>query len=102
MDERIFSIVLALIPVIGAIVTAYVIPYLKNKIGSENLSNIDYWIRKSVEAAEVLFNTPKSGEQKKEYVIDFINKMFNSKKTVITEEQIEVLLEAAWKEMTGK
>ena len=102
MNEQIFNIVLALIPVIGAIITAYVVPFIKNKIGTERLDNIDYWIKKGVEAAEVLFDAPKSGEQKKAYVIDFINKMFNSKKTVITTEQIEVLLEAAWKEMTNK
>ena len=102
MNDSVLKIILACIPVVGAIITAYVIPYLKNKIGSENLNNIDYWIRKGVEAAEVLFDAPKSGEQKKAYVIDLINKMFNSKKTVITTEQIEVLLEAAWKEMTGK
>lgn len=99
MDEKIFGIVLALIPVIGAVVTAYVIPFIKNKIGIEKLNVIAFWVGKAVEAAEVIFNVPKSGEQKKEYVIDFINKMFNSKKTVITEEQIEVLLEAAVKEM---
>ena len=102
MDEKIFAIILACIPIIGTIITLYVIPYLKNKIGAENLNNIDYWIRKGVEAAEVLFDAPKSGEQKKAYVIDFINKMFNSKKTVITTEQIEILLEATWKELFGK
>ena len=99
MDEKIFAIILAVIPVIGAIITAYVVPFIKNKIGTEQLNTISYWVGKSVEAAEILFNVPKSGEQKKAYVVDFINKMFNSKKTVITEEQIEVLLEAAVKEM---
>lgn len=54
---------------------------------------------KAVEAAEVLFDAPKSGEEKREYVIKFIDKMFNSKKEVITEEQIRILLEAAWKQM---
>lgn len=102
MNDSVLKIILACIPVVGAVVTAYIIPYLKNKIGAENLNNIDYWIRKGVEAAEVLFDAPKSGEQKKAYVIDFINKMFNSKKTVITTEQIEILLEATWKELFGK
>ena len=102
MDERIFSVILAAIPVVGAIVTAYLVPYLKNKIGAENLNNITFWIEKAVAAAELLFDAPKSGEQKKAYVIDFINKMFNSKKTVITTEQIEVILEASVKALTGK
>ena len=40
------------------------------------------WVTKAVEAAEVLFDAPKSGEEKREYVIKFIDKMFNSKKEV--------------------
>lgn len=102
MDEKIFAIVLACVPLLGTIITVYIIPLIKNKIGTEQLDTVAFWVGKAVEAAEVLFNVPKSGEQKKAYVVDFINKMFNSKKTVITEDQIEILLEAAVKEMTGK
>ena len=102
MDEKIFAIVLACIPIIGTIITLYVIPYLKNKIGAENLNNITFWVERAVLAAEALFDIPKSGEQKKAYVIDFINKMFNSKKTIITTDQIEVLLEASVKALTNK
>lgn len=99
MDDRLFQIILLLIPVLGAIITGYIIPLIKSNISANQLDEIIRWIGKAVAAAEVLFNVPKSGEQKREYVINFIDKMFNAKKEVITKDQIRVLLEAAVKQM---
>ena len=100
MNENLFDIIMALIPVCGLIITGFVIPYLKISIGDKQLLYISQWVKKAVEAAEVLFDAPKSGEEKRQYVIDFIDKMFNSKKVIITKDQIRMLLESAWKEMT--
>lgn len=100
MSDNLFKIIMALIPVIGSIIVGFIIPYIKTKISSAQLDEISKWVTKAVQAAEVLFDTPKSGEEKREYVIEFINKMFNSKKEVITEDQIRILLESAWKQMT--
>lgn len=100
MNEVLFDIIMALIPVCGLIITGLVIPYLKVSIGDKQLLYISQWVKKAVEAAEVLFDAPKSGEEKRQYVIDFIDKMFNSKKVIITKDQIRMLLESAWKEMT--
>ena len=100
MNEALFDIIMALIPVCGLIITGFVIPYLKVSIGNKQLVYISQWVKKAVEAAEVLFDTPKAGEEKRQYVIDFIDKMFNSKKVIITKDQIRMLLESAWKEMT--
>ena len=100
MNETLFDIIMALIPVCGLIITGLVIPYLKVSIGDKQLLYISQWVKKAVEAAEVLFDAPKSGEEKRQYVIDFIDKMFNSKKVIITKDQIRMLLESAWKEMT--
>lgn len=100
MSDRLFEIVLLLIPVMCAIITGVIVPYLKTKVSVTQMEAIIKWVTKAVEAAEVLFDTPKSGEEKREYVINFIDKMFNSKKEVITKDQIRILLESAWKEMT--
>lgn len=99
MDDRLFQIILLLIPVLGAIITGYIIPLIKSNISANQLDEIIRWIGKAVAAAEVLFNVPKSGEEKREYVINFIDKMFNAKKEVITKDQIRILLEAAVKQM---
>ena len=101
MDEKLFEILMALIPVCGLIITGIVVPYLKVSYGEKTLEYVSKWVMKAVQAAEVLFDAPKSGEEKRQYVVDFIDKMFNTKKEVITKDQIRMLLEAAWKEMTG-
>lgn len=99
MSDNIFKIIYLLIPVMCAVVTGFIIPYIKTKITEAQMIEITNWVIKAVEAAEVLFNVPKSGEEKREYVINFIDKMFNKKKEIITKDQIRVLLEAAWREM---
>ncbi len=101
MNEQVFNIVLLVIPVIGAVITGILIPYVKTKISVTQMDEIIKWVTKAVQAAEVLFDAPKSGEEKREYVINFIDKMFNSKKEVITKDQIRILLEAAWKQMNN-
>jgi len=94
MNDKLFDIILLLIPVVSAIITGYLIPLLKTKISSAKVDEIDKWIHKAADAAEMLFGAPKSGDEKREYVIRFIDEMFNSRKEVITQQQIRILLEA--------
>jgi len=101
MSEQLFNIILLTIPVIGAVITGILIPYIKTKISATQMDEIVSWVTKAVQAAEVLFDSPKSGAEKREYVINFIDKMFNTKKEVITKDQIRILLEAAWKQMNN-
>ena len=99
MDDRLFQIILAVIPVLGTILTVYIMPLIKEKIGNENLAKHEYWVNIAVKAAELIWVEAGHWSDKKQYVIDFMNKMFNSKKTVITEEQLNALIEAAVKQM---
>lgn len=99
MDENIFEIILVVISVLGAILTGIVIPYIKEKIGSEKLTKYEEWAMLAVKAAEMIFAEQSMGEAKKEYVVSFLNEIFNKNRVVITEEQIEVLVEAAVKSM---
>ena len=99
MDEKLFQIILALIPILGAIITGFVIPFIKEKIGTEKLAKYEYWATFAVKAAEMMWTETGCGENKKQYVVDFLNNMFNSKKVVITEQQIEILVESAVKQM---
>lgn len=99
MDSRLFDIILLCVSIL-AVAIKIIYPYVKSQVGVDRMDEFEYWVQKAVQAAEVLFDVPGSGEQKREYVINFINNMFNSKKEVITKEQIHILLESAWKEMT--
>lgn len=99
MDEKLFQIILALIPILGTVLTVYIIPYIKEKIGNEKLAKYEYWASMAVEAAELIYKEQGMGETKKKYVVNFLNEMFNKNKIVITEEQIEILVESCVKEM---
>ena len=99
MDEKLFQIILAAIPIIGAVITVFIIPLIKEKIGIEKLAKYEYWTSLAVRAAEMLWTESGAGVFKKQYVVDFLNNMFNSRKTVITEQQIEILIEAAVQQM---
>lgn len=104
MDQKVFEIILAIIPVVGTlftiVLTSVLIPFIKSKISKENLDKYKSWAKIAVECAEMLYAaTPGSGEQKKEWCIKKLTNILNAKKVVITSEQIEMLIEAAVKEM---
>jgi hypothetical protein len=99
MNENLFNIITLLIPVLATIITGFVVPLIKAKINDEQLATIVKWVTYAVKCAEMIFTAEKQGVEKKAYVIDFINGLFNKKKTVITKEQIEVLIESAVKEL---
>lgn len=101
MNEILFKLILALIPIICAILTTYIIPFIKEKIGAEKLAKYEYWTSMSVNAAEMLFKEAGMGANKKEYVTKFLNEIFNKNKVVITEEQIEILIESAVQELNN-
>ena len=99
MDERIFDLILAIIPVLGVILTSFIIPYFKEQIGNEKLNKYQEWVSMAVMAAEMLFTGSGMGVEKKDYVVKFLTEQFNKNKVVITEEQMNILIESAVKQM---
>lgn len=99
MDERIFELIIAIIPVLGVILTSFIIPYFKEQIGNEKLSKYQEWATMGVKAAEMIFSESGMGAEKKEYVVKFLTEQFNKNKVVITEQQLEILIESAVKAM---
>lgn len=99
MDERLFHIVLTILPVLGAVITYLVVPYLKANISAERLAQYKEWAALAVKCAEMVFTEKGMGSDKKAYVVDFLNKLFNRNKTVITEQQLNILVESAVHEL---
>lgn len=85
------SIANALIALIAAIVTAFIIPWVKSKTSAAQFEKIKMWVTVAVEAAEQLYNGSGRGEEKKAYVIEFLNK----KGFKIDAETLDALIEAA-------
>ena len=65
------QIILAIITMIGAIITRYVIPWIKNKLTDHQYEVFNGLVRTGVYAAEQLFTSDK-WKEKKQYVVDLL------------------------------
>lgn len=99
MNEGLMNIILACIPVLGVIITYFIVPFIKTSVSEKKLLQYKEWAILAVKCAEMIIKESGRGEDKKEYVMNFLNDMFNKHKTVITKDQLEILIEAAVKEM---
>lgn len=99
MNENLFQIILMIIPILSTAITYFVIPYIRANIDTEKLAQYKEWASLAVKTAEMLWQETGHGKDKKQYAVDFLNRIFNARKTVISEEQINVLIEAAVRQM---
>lgn len=90
------SIIEIVITLLSALVTTFLIPYIKKKISAEKLAELQKWIGIAVEAAEQIYGS-KTGTQKKEYVVSFLR----SKGFVIDSEEVNTLIEAEVHKLTN-
>lgn len=67
------TILSALITLICALISAFLIPYIKSKVSAEKLETIKAWVKVAVQAAEMLYRETGTGAQKKSYVIEYLN-----------------------------
>ena len=65
-------IVNAVIALIAAIITTFLIPWIKSKIDAAKLAQIVEWVGIAVRAAEQIYNESGMGVKKKQYVLDFL------------------------------
>ena len=62
----------ALVTLAAAVITAVLVPYIKEKYGAEKLARIKTWARAAAAAAEKLYEGSGRGGEKLQYVIDFL------------------------------
>jgi hypothetical protein len=92
------DVVSAIITLILAVITTFLIPYLKTKIEANKFEKIKSWVKVAVEAAEMIYVGTGRGEEKKNYVIQYLN----SKGYTIDTESINNLIESAVLELKTK
>lgn len=85
------QIIVAVLTLIFSLISAFLIPYLKTKVSNEQFTTIQMWVKIAVQAAEMIYVGTGRGEEKKEYVLDFLN----SKGFSLNIGEIENLIEAA-------
>lgn len=94
MDDKLFEIILALIPIIGIAISSFLIPWLRANTNATKLDEITKWITFAVKAAEQIILGDKMGAEKKAFVVDYIMGLLEKKKIKLTEEQLDILIEA--------
>lgn len=85
------NIVSAVITLIVALVTTFLIPWLKEKFDNEKLANIKAWVKVAVQAAEIIYEGTGKGAEKKAYVLQYLE----SKGFKLDTATIENLIESA-------
>lgn len=84
-------ILTAIIALIGAIITYYIIPVLKGRISAEQLNDIVKWVKIAVTAAEQMKEAGIITMPKKDFVLTFLK----DKGLTITDSELDALIEAA-------
>lgn len=91
MQFDITPIIKALYALIVAILTAFVIPYIRSKTTAQQQAEINEWVKIAVNAAEQIFTGSGRGREKKNYVLAFLA----AHDMVVDEDAVDALIEAA-------
>ena len=92
---NITPVVNAVIALVAAVITAFVIPWIKSKTTAAQREEINAWVKTAVTAAEQIFTEPGMGKAKKAYVLKFLEE----KNLKIDEESVNLMIESAVKNM---
>ena len=85
------NILSTVIALIIALISTFLIPWLKNKVDAEKFEQIKEWTRVAVQAAEMIYKGVGKGEEKKTFVINYLN----SKGFKVDTATIDALIESA-------
>ena len=94
MQIDLTQIILAIITLIGAIVTRYVIPWIKTKLTDHQYEVFNGLVRTGVFAAEQIF-TSEQWKEKKQYVVDLLKENGYTVDTTA----VDALIEATVREL---
>lgn len=80
------------------VITRYVVPWIKAKTQSDTMSVLIDWVMQAVLAAEQCHQA-QSGAERKAIVTKFIRQILEQKNIALSDEEIDVMIEAAVKQM---
>ena len=80
-----------------ALITTFVVPYIKSKTTLEQQTQINAWVRIAVTAAEQVYEGPGQGDKKKAYVLTWLAGHGIS----VDEDKLDAMIEAAVYELAN-
>lgn len=90
-------IISAVVALIAALITTFLIPYIKGKISKQQYDRLLEAVRIAVAAAEQLFTSPQSGADKKQYVQEFLAAQGYD----VSDQEIDTMIEATVGKING-
>ncbi len=98
MNEILFEIIKVVVMVAALVITRYVIPWVRERIGADKLALVEKWARYAVlKAQQVMW--ADNGPERKAYVTEFLKELLIEKNIALSDEQLDILIEAAVKQM---
>ena len=68
------QIILSVIALLGAIITTFIVPWIRRKLTESQQRDLQFYLRILVAAAETMFSDEGVGAEKKQWVIDQLEK----------------------------
>ena len=87
----------AVVSLIAVVITVIVIPYIKSKTTVEQQQEISAWVKIAVSAAEQIYKGIGRGEEKKEYVLNWLAE----KGIKIDANELDAMIESAVYELSN-
>ena len=87
----------AIVGLCAAIITTFVVPYIKSKTTTEQQTQINECVRIAVTAAEQVYEGPGQGDRKKAYVLTWLA----GHGIAVDEDKLDAMIEAAVYELTN-
>lgn len=98
--ELISELTKAIVSVILILISAYVIPWLKNKIGDDKYATIIEFAEIVVRSAEKIY-TPEQWQEKKNYAVELVIAKAKEVGLELSTEEINAIIEGAVQAVKG-
>lgn len=94
MNDVTFNILKLVVSVSVAVISAFLVPYLRNKLKDEKYKNLIDMVKVAVYAAEQTIGAGNGGLKKQEVIV-FVSNWMRENGISITEDQLSQLIESA-------
>ena len=98
MSDILFEILKIVVMILALVIARYLVPWLKEKIGADKLAEAEKWAIYAV-LKEQQVHWGESGADRKTYVTKFLKELLIAKNITLSDEQLDILIEAAVKQM---
>lgn len=95
MNELLFDVVKIVVAVMAVLISTYLVPYLKSLARNEKYARLVEFVSTAVHAAEQTIKGDGRGGERKHEVLKQVRGWLNGRGIDVTEEQLNILVEAA-------